>query len=216
MKMINQTNELHHYDQKTRLIRAQVGTVLTKWGLLPRFKRWRLTQDTSTGLIVLFGILNNRFIAMHTSIPFSNYFDPHLLRDLENELQLQVVTCNSDGLRYAFILERGFLVKLPKHIDYPFLEEDKLYVRVVYSAKQEPEPQSIPALETRVDPVVEQTMVNQGVVALLNVFDDIKLKGEAAAKLPAEGLPEVIAIDEEEFNKQVAEHKVVWQRSHPN
>ena len=73
-------------------------------------------------MMVLFGILNNKYIATHTSIPFSDYFDPRLLHDLANELQVQVVSCNSDGLRYAFILERGSLVKLPTHIDYPFLD----------------------------------------------------------------------------------------------
>src|SRR4030095_2065967 len=100
MKMITQTIDPPNFDQRARQIRAQVSTVLTKWGLLPRFKRWRLTQDPDTGMIVLFGILNNKYIAAHTSIAFSNYFDPRLLHDLANELQLQVVSCNSDGLRY--------------------------------------------------------------------------------------------------------------------
>jgi len=77
----------HHFDKKARRIRAQVSTILTKWGLLPRFKRWRLTQDPGTGMIVLFGILNNKYIATHTPIPFSNYFDPRLLHDLANELK---------------------------------------------------------------------------------------------------------------------------------
>ncbi|MBE3143939.1 MAG: hypothetical protein IMZ61_08450 [Planctomycetes bacterium] len=137
--MIIQTIDPHHFDQKTRRIRTQVSTVLTKWGLLPRFKRWRLTQDPSTGMIVLFGILNNKYIATHTSIPFSDYFDPRLLHDLANELQVQVVSCNSDGLRYAFILDRGSLGKLPTHIDYPFLDGDRLFVRVVYGDKPVPE-----------------------------------------------------------------------------
>ena len=59
---------------------------------------------------------------MHTSIPFSDYFDPRLLHDLANELQVQIVSCNSEGLRYAFILDRGQLAKLPTHIDFPFIE----------------------------------------------------------------------------------------------
>ena len=105
--MITPTIEPHHFDQEARRVRNQASAILTRWGLLPRFKRWRLTQDPDTGMIVLFGILNNRYIATHTSIPFSNYFDPRLLHDLANEMQLQVVACNSDGLRYAFILDRG-------------------------------------------------------------------------------------------------------------
>ena len=99
--MIIQKNDPNHLNQKAWRIRNQVSTILTKWGLLPRFKRWRLTQDPDTGMIVLFGILNNRYIATHTSTPFSDYFDSRLLHDLANDLQVQVVACNSDGLRYA-------------------------------------------------------------------------------------------------------------------
>jgi hypothetical protein len=132
---MTQTTDPRHFDQKARQIRRQVSTVLTKWELLPRFKRWRLAQDPDTGMIVLFGILNDRYIAAHTSTPFSSYFDPRLLHDLANELQVQVVSCNSDGLRYAFILDRGSLGKLPTHIDFPFQDGDKVLVRVVYEDK---------------------------------------------------------------------------------
>jgi hypothetical protein len=220
MKMITpQTNDPHHFNQKARQIRVQVSTVLTKWGLLPRFKRWRLTQDPDTGMIVLFGILNNRYIATHTSIPFSDYFDPRLLHDLANELQVQVVSCNSDGLRYAFILERGSLVKLPTHIDYPYLEGGRHSVRVVYSDQRLPgltNQQTMPVPPANDDMVDDQTMIRRGVEAFLKVLDDIDLKDIAASKLSAEGPPEVITIGEEEFKKQVAEHKVIWQKSHPN
>ena len=82
-------------------------------------------------MVVLFGVLNNRYIATHTSIPFGDYFDPRVLHDLANELQVQVVSCNVDGLRYAFILDRGQLGKLPTHIDVPFIENGKLLVRAV-------------------------------------------------------------------------------------
>ena len=129
--MTMQTVDPKYFPQMARRIRAQVSTVLTRWGLLPRFKHWRLTQDPSTGMVVLFGVLNNKYIATHTSIPFHDYFDPRVLHDLANELQVQVVSCNSDGLRYAFILDRGQLGKLPTHIDFPFIEKDKLLVSVV-------------------------------------------------------------------------------------
>jgi hypothetical protein len=76
-------------------------------------------------MIVLFGILNNKYIAAHTSIPFSNYFDPRLLHDLANELQLQVVSCNSDGLRYALSWLRP--AEIPTHIDFPFIDNEKLW-----------------------------------------------------------------------------------------
>jgi len=201
-----QTNDPHHFNQKARRIRAQVSTVLTKWGLLPRFKRWRLTQDPDTGMVVLFGILNNRYIATHTSILFSNYFDPRLLRDLADELQVQVVSCNSDGLRYAFILDRGSLDKLPTHIDFPFIDNGKLLVRVVYSDRA----QVVPA--PPVDIIDDQTFVRQVVGAFLKVFDDIKLKDDAVLQLSAQNPPDIVVIDEDEFHKRVAEHEANRQR----
>ena len=99
--MTIQTIDPRHITQKTRQIRAQVSNVLTKWGLLPRFKRWRLTQDPETGMVVLFGILNNKYIATHTTTPFSDYFDPRLLHDLANELQVQV--CKNSFMLYKRI-----------------------------------------------------------------------------------------------------------------
>ena len=202
--MITQTIDPHYFDQKALRIRAQVTTVLAKWGLLPRFKRWRLTQDPSTGMIVLFGILINKYIAT----PFSDYFDPRLLHDLAKELQVQVVSCNSDGLRYAFILDRGALVKFPTHIDFPFDENGRLLVRVVYGDK----PGSVPVPPVDIARVDDHTLVRQGVGAFLKVFDDIKLRDDAALQLPAQNLPVIVAIDEDEFRKRAAEHEANEQK----
>ncbi len=204
-----QTINPRHFDQKTRRIRSQVSAVLKKWGLIPRFKRWRLTQDPDTGMVVLFGILNENYIATHTSIPFGNYFDPPLLHDLANELQIQVVSCNSDGLRYAFILDRGELGELPSHIDYPFVDNGKLMLRVVYS---EP-PQPVPA-----PPMVDAAMIDdhrfvrEVAGAFLKVFDDIKLRDDAALLLSAQNPPDIAIIDDVEFNKRVAEHEINRQK----
>ena len=197
-----------HFNQKARRIRAQVSTILTKWGLSPRFKRWRLTQDPGTGMIVLFGILNNKYIATNTSIPFSDYFDPRLLHDLANELQVQVVSCNSDGLRYAFILDRGSLEKLPTHIDFPFIDDGKLLVRVVYGDHPQPET-TLPVDIAMVD---DHTFVRQVVGAFLKVFDDIKLKDDAALQFSAQNPPDIVVINEDEFHKRVAEHEANRQR----
>jgi hypothetical protein len=201
--MIIQAINSQPFDQKTRRIRDQVSTILTKWGLPPRFKRWRLTQDPETGMVVLFGILNNRYIATHTSIPFSDYFDPRLLHDLASEMQLQVVVCNSDGLRYAFILDRGQFGRLPTHIDFPFIDNGKLLVRVVYSDNQ----QSVPAPPTDNAIIDDHMLVRQGVGAFLKVFDDIKLRDDAASQLSAQNPPDIVVIDENEFKKRVAEHE---------
>jgi hypothetical protein len=158
-------------------------------------------------MVVLFGILNNAYIASHTSIHFKDYFERPLLNDLANKLQVEVVSCNCDGLRYAFILERGALDRLPTHIDYPYLEGDKVFVRVVYD--EQPAPPMINVV------VQDQTLVNRAAVALVKIFDENNVKGEAATKLPEQEPPEVVSIDQEEFNKRVAEHKVIWQKSHP-
>ncbi|MBI5950405.1 MAG: hypothetical protein HY865_01995 [Chloroflexi bacterium] len=207
--MTIQTVDPRHITQKTRQIRTQVSNVLTKWGLLPRFKRWRLTQDPDTGMVVLFGILNNKYIATNTSIPFSDYFDPRLLHDLANELQVQVVSCNSDGLRYAFILDRGQLGELPTHIDFPVIDNGKLSARVVY--KDNPQPPA-PAPPVEVAIVEDQAFVRQIAVAFLKVFDDIKLRDDAALQLSAQNPPEIVIVDEDEFHKRVAEHEANRQR----
>jgi len=213
--MIPQTIDPLHFDQKAQQIKVKVSMILTKWGLLPRFKRWRLTQDPGTRLIVLFGILNNKYIATHTSIPFNDYFDPRVLHDLANELQVQVVSCNSDGLRYAFVLDRGRLGKLPTHIDFPFLDGNRLLVGVVYSDEQVPgwiSPQTVSTPPDNVEIVDDHALVSQGVGAFLKVFDDIKLRDDAALQLSAQGLPDIVMIDKEQFNKRVAEHEANQQR----
>jgi hypothetical protein len=108
--------DLNQYHQRARRIRARVPVMLSHWGLLPKLSRWRLAQDPETGLVVLFAVLNTRYIATHTSASFRDYFDPRLLHALANDLQVQIVSCNSDGLRYGFILDRGSVGKLPTHI----------------------------------------------------------------------------------------------------
>jgi len=204
--MIIQTNDQNQYNQKAWRIRNQVSTVLTKWGLLPRFTRWRLTQDPGTGMIVLFGILNKRYIAKHTSIPFNDYFNPRLLHDLRSELQIQVLSCSSDGLRYAFILDRGSLGRLPTSTDFPYLDGDKLL-----PAKLEPQILSIPI--TAPDILDNQASVRQGVGAFLKVFDDIQLKDDAAAlHVPDQNLPSRAVMDKVAFNERVAEHETNQQR----
>ena len=205
--MITQVIELHPIDQKARQIKARVSTVLTAWGLLPRFKQWLLTQDPGTGMIVLFGVLNNRYIAEHTSLPFSDYFDPRLLHDLENELQVQVVSGDSDGLRYAFILDRGRFEGIPIHVDHSLIDDDKLLVRVVYSAVLE----SVAVSPADISMIDEE--MRQNVSSLVKFFEDPIYEGDAALQFIAQNLPDIVVINEEEFNNQAAEHEANQQRS---
>jgi len=195
-----------HFDQKARQIKARVMIILTRWGLMPRFKRWRLTQDPETGMVVLFGILNNKYIAEHTSIPFNEYFDPRILHDLANELGVQVVSCNSDGLRYAFILDRGSFGKLPTHIDYPFIDKGKVMVRVVFGDIHPT------VLVPPVDTLNDNKFMQQVAGAFLKVFEDIKLRDDAALLLSAQNPTDIAVIDELEFNKRVLEHEANRQR----
>ncbi|MCB0104009.1 MAG: hypothetical protein H6635_08195 [Anaerolineales bacterium] len=192
------------FDQRTQQIKVQASTILTKWGLIPRFKRWRLTQDPETGMVVLFGILNNKYIAEHALISFSKYFDPGLLHDLANELQVQVVSCNSDGLRYAFILDRGRFGKLPTHIDYPFVDNGKLMVRVVFGDDQQSA--QIPPGDTAI--MNDNRFMRQVAGAFLKIFEDIKLRDDVTLLLSAQNPPDIAIIDEVEFNKRVAEHEI--------
>jgi hypothetical protein len=135
MTMVTQTRDSQRFAEKVRQIRTRVPTVLAQWGLRPKFARWRLTQDPSTGLVVLFGVLNNNCITAHTPTPFNDYFDPRLLFDLAIDLNVQVVSSVSEGFRYAFILDRGQLGQLPARVDFPGLEQSQLLVGITY-AKQ--------------------------------------------------------------------------------
>jgi hypothetical protein len=208
MKTMTRTIEQENFDHETQRIRVGVSAVLKKWGLLPRFKRWRLAKDPDTGMVVFFGILNNGYIAAHTPIPFSDYFRPRVLHDLANQLQVQVVSCNTDGLRYAFVLDRGRLDNLPTHIDFPYVDHDKLSLRVVYP---DPPPSRPASAADRA--IADHNAIRRGAQAFLKVFDDIQLKNDAAALLAAQSLPDIVLIDEEEFNRRVAEHEADRRRS---
>lgn len=107
--MITQAVDTQLFHHRAQQIRTRLPILLLQWGLLSRFKRWRLVRDSNTGMVILFGVLNNTYIATHSITPFINYFDPRLLRDMETELQVRVLPSTNDGLRYAFVLEHGLL-----------------------------------------------------------------------------------------------------------
>lgn len=205
---MTRTVEQEDYDHETQRIRVGVSKILKKRGLTPRFKRWRLAKDPDSGTVIFFGVLNNGYIAAHTSIPFRDYFDPALLRDLANQLQVQVVSCNTDGLRYAFVLDHGRLDHLPTHVDFPYVEDDKLSFRVVYPDTPPSRPAS--AIDTA---IADNNAIQRGAQAFLKVFDDIQLKNDAAALLSVQLSPDIAVIDEAEFHRRVAEQEAEWRRS---
>ena len=61
----------------------------------------------------------------------------------------------------------------------------------------------------------DHSRVRQGVGAFLKVFDDIKLRDAAASSRSAQNLPDIVVIDEDEFNKRVAEHEADQQKIKP-
>ena len=91
--------------------------------------------------------------------------------------------------------------------EFILIDNGKLLVRVVYGDTT----QSVPALPADSTKADDQTLVRQGVGAFLKVFDDIKLKDDAAQS-SAQTLPDIVVIDETEFNKRLAEHEAVRQR----
>ena len=105
--MITQTVNPFHFISRARQITARTPAFLSHRGLSPKFKRWRLVQDSRTGMVVLFGVLDHQQIGTQLTNEFDEYFDPHLLRDMTVELKVQVTASSNDGLRYTFLLERG-------------------------------------------------------------------------------------------------------------
>jgi hypothetical protein len=131
--MVTRTIDSRGFAEKVRQIRARVPTVLAQWGLCSKFARWRLTQDPITGLVVLFGVLNNTLMTTHRSPPFNDYFDPRLLLDLGIALKMPVVSSDREGFCYAFILDRGQLGALPDRVDLPEVERSRLLVGSTYT-----------------------------------------------------------------------------------
>ncbi|NCP86710.1 hypothetical protein GW781_08795 [bacterium] len=217
--MSSQGVDPHHFVSRAHQIKAQLPTILSEWGLLPRFKRWRLAQDPDTGTAVLFGVLNNRYIAMHTTTPFSDYFDPRLLRDIATKLQVQVIPSANDGLRYAFILERG-QVGHPK--DVPALPSG-------VAAEAMPAPASTTQIFERyaVAPTATERSVlldelvvrQQRLTKFLIVADALN----ALNNIPSQPLPDILRMDEFEFNQKITGYetsrirtKLKSQKGEPN
>ena len=200
--MINQTVDPHHFVRRAQQIKAQMPIILSQWGLLPKFKRWRLAQDPDTGTVVLFGVLDNKYIATHTTTPFSNYFDPRLIRDLAAELHVQVISSANDGLRYAFILERGQLDVLPAPAELlapklveqaPPAEDQKILIGI----------RTTPPLPNRSVLASDQVILQQRLDRFLKLTEALDTLSEASPQ----PLPEVLLIDEAEFFQHLAEYE---------
>jgi hypothetical protein len=213
--MITQIVDPNHFHQRARDIRVRIPKLLSLWGLPSRFNRWRLTQDPQSGMVVLFAVLNTRYVATKTTRRSSDYFDPRLLHDLSNDLHLQVVPSDSGGLRYAFILDRGLIDIAPTHIELPFVGTDRLIVQVISSDQlglDLREPQVMPAPPVMAEFVDDHTLVNRGVGAFLKVFDDIQLRDDAAQQIFSQDPPDVVVIEVENFYERVKQEKADMQR----
>lgn len=193
--MITQEVDPHHFVRRARQIKAQIPNLLTQWGLLPKFKRWRLAQDPETGTVVLFGVLDNKYIATQSTTPFSDYFDPRLLRDLATELHVQVIPSATDGLRYSFILEEGQL-DIPKDFEtvYPPAPMKMLEPGSANEAPIEP---------IQPIPVDDHTLLHQRLDKFLKITEALDALDNAT--VPPE--PDVLQMDDAEFNQQMADYE---------
>lgn len=180
--MITQAIDPHHYVRRARQIKAQIPLILSKWGLLPKFTRWRLAQDPETGTVVLFGVLDTQYIAVHATTPFSNYFDPRLLSDLEAELHVQILPSSNDGLRYAFILELGELNSLPAPSE-PLDHE-------AVSPSPDPHRDTLPD---------DRAILHQRLDKFLKVTEALEALDAVT--------PDVLQMDDAEFNQQMADYE---------
>jgi hypothetical protein len=190
-----QTVDPRHFIRRMRQIRATIPDILTRWGLLPKFKRWRLAQDPDTGTVILFGVLDNNYIATHTAIPFGNYFEPRLLHDLATELGAQVIPSASDGLRYAFILDRGQVDFQPSANHRP-INQALSSVQQIIIHDEPAHPQSfILANEHRLE--------HQKLDRFLKIANAL----ESTKNADVQPLPEVLLMNEAEFNQLMSEYE---------
>ncbi|MDX9990668.1 MAG: hypothetical protein RBS68_01345 [Anaerolineales bacterium] len=189
--MISLADDPRHFIRRMRQIKAQTPKILSQWGLLPKFKRWRLAQDPDTGTVVLFAILNNKYISTNTTTPFSNYFDPRLLQDLARELRVQVIPSANDGLRYAFILERGDVDAQPPVNARPTDQDGNQIERRVA-----PQPDVLVSIGKQ---IVERQKLDK----FLKIAEAIEAVKIAAAQPP----PEVLVMNELELNQLMAEYE---------
>jgi len=198
--MINQAVDPQRFISRARQIKTRIPIILTQWGLLPKFKRWRLAQDPDTGMVVLFGVLNNKYIATHTTTPFSNYFDPRLLQDLETELHVKVISSANDGLRYAFVLENGQVEPEPAAV-----EEAPIRQPI------NPTPANAAGtgfIERRTAPRLPNTFIRADDLTLLRQRLDSFLKITEAMAAPGTGSkPDVLLKSEAEFNQKMIEYE---------
>jgi hypothetical protein len=172
--------------RRSRQIKIRIPILLSRWGLLPKFKRWRLAQDPETGMVVLFGVLNIRYIATHTTTPFSNYFDPSLLRDMAAELHVQVISSSNDGMRYAFILEKG-------RLGLPGPGET---IEHLAGEQSSPQPNNASLEE---DHLISPVRLNR----FLQVAEAFGAMNNGATQPP----PDILLMDEAEFNQKMAEYE---------
>lgn len=197
--MINQAVDPQRFTSRARQIKTRMPILLTQWGLLPKFKRWRLAQDPQTGMVVLFAVLNNKYIATHSTTPFSNYFDPRLLQDLETELHVRVITSANDGLRYAFVLENGQVEPEPVSV-----KEAPLHQPI------NPLPSSPPGpgfIEKRTAPRLPNNFILAEDLNLLRQRLDSFLKITEALAAPIQPKADILVKNEAEFNQKMTEYE---------
>lgn len=197
--MITQALDPHHFVRRARQVKAQIPVLLSQWGLISKFKRWRLAKDPRTGTVVLFGVLDNQYISTHSTTPFSNYFDARLLRDMAAELHVSVIPSANDGLRYAFILKKGQVGALTEpHIKASEPPASPPVTVALVEIRMAPPPQ--PHISTLAD---DHTIIHQRLERFLKIAEALVVLNEDN---PAP-LPDILLLNESEFERQLAEYE---------
>jgi hypothetical protein len=202
----------HHYIRTARQIKARLPGLLSQWGLAPKFKRWRLAQDPENGMVVLFSVLDNKYIARHTTTPFGDYFDPRVLNDLARELQVKVIPSANDGLRYAFVLESGDPL-LPAETPSTTPAGDGILIDPAPQEPIEPLPAGrhpvryarIGLIEKRSRPRQPHSYVMVDDVSISHHRLARFLKVNHALNAAGQPLPDVLLMDQAEFNQKMAD-----------
>jgi hypothetical protein len=134
-------------------------------------------------------VANN--FATHTTTPFSDYFDPRLLHDLAEELRVQVIPSANDGLRYAFILEKGEIDAQPPVNTRPTDQDGNQIERRIA-----PQPEVLRSIG-------KHTVEHQKLDKFLKIAEAIEAAKNTAQQPP----PEVLLMNELEFNQLMAEYE---------
>lgn len=222
--MTMQTVDPNYLNRKARQIKARIPILLSQWGLVPKFKRWRLAEDPATGMVVLFGELDSKYIVAHTTTSFNDYFDLRLLRDMETDLQVQVISSNNEkeipNPLYHPNIPPGQEVEYnPKYLLSPQIpvgtDQEGLRYAFILKGGQPPITRDATAIASTLpsetpendeySPLIgDHTLLQQRLIKFLKITKALQFTN----KNSAQPLPDVLLMDAAEFNQQMTNYNL--------